>query len=48
MEFWLIIIGIIVLIWTIGKLSEYLQQKRIATNEEVKKLREEIVEAKKS
>ena len=48
MEFWLIIIGIIVLIWTIGKLSEYLQQKRIATNEEVKKLRKEIVEAKKS
>ncbi len=47
MEFWLIILCIIVVGWSIGKVFEYLQKRQIAKIENIRKKEREIEEAKK-
>jgi hypothetical protein len=45
MEFWLILICVIVLVWSIGRFFEYLKQKQIAKIEKVREARKEIKDA---
>jgi len=47
MGFWLIVIGIIVVIWTFGKACGYLQQKQAAKIENIRKKEREISEVRK-
>lgn len=47
MEFWLIIIGIIVVVWSIGKVSGYLQQRQVAKIENIRKKQKEIEETER-
>lgn len=47
MEFWLIIIGIIVVVWSIGKVSGYLQQRQVAKIENIRKKQKEADETER-
>jgi len=41
-EFWILVIGIIVTIWTLGKFSDYLRQRQITKIENIRKQKREI------